>query len=242
MAARRADRVLSVEMFEHVRNHEQLLRRIASWLKPAGVGHPLRADTGSVAGPVRCGASGVAAVVFDGSMLANRVHFRIRQPVILRNHIIWEQRPRELSKLSDLAPTGACRPILPNRRCKGREPDVRPMFCLGKHRVLPTTTLAERPPFSRSRSRENGRPGQVLVCGPSSRLGFSVPQAKKPVASPFRSPVYLSLPRHCTLPFSIARNSRPLATIIPSKTGGESRSICSFSSPFSLERAIRRPP
>ncbi len=33
---RRFDRVLSVEMFEHVRNHEQLMRRIASWLKPGG--------------------------------------------------------------------------------------------------------------------------------------------------------------------------------------------------------------
>jgi cyclopropane-fatty-acyl-phospholipid synthase len=33
---RRFDRVLSVEMFEHVRNYEQLLRRIAFWLKPEG--------------------------------------------------------------------------------------------------------------------------------------------------------------------------------------------------------------
>ena len=30
------DRVVSVEMFEHVRNHEQLLERIASWLVPDG--------------------------------------------------------------------------------------------------------------------------------------------------------------------------------------------------------------
>ena len=30
------DRVVSVEMFEHVRNHEQLLARIASWLRPEG--------------------------------------------------------------------------------------------------------------------------------------------------------------------------------------------------------------
>jgi cyclopropane-fatty-acyl-phospholipid synthase len=32
----RFDRVLSVEMFEHVRNHELLLSRIAGWLEPAG--------------------------------------------------------------------------------------------------------------------------------------------------------------------------------------------------------------
>jgi len=32
----RFDRVLSVEMFEHVRNHELLLSRIASWLEPGG--------------------------------------------------------------------------------------------------------------------------------------------------------------------------------------------------------------
>jgi cyclopropane-fatty-acyl-phospholipid synthase len=32
----RFDRVLSVEMFEHVRNHEILLARIASWLEPDG--------------------------------------------------------------------------------------------------------------------------------------------------------------------------------------------------------------
>ena len=33
---RRFDRVLSVEMFEHVRNYEELLRRISVWLKPDG--------------------------------------------------------------------------------------------------------------------------------------------------------------------------------------------------------------
>jgi cyclopropane-fatty-acyl-phospholipid synthase len=30
------DRVVSVEMFEHMRNFEQLLKRIASWLRPDG--------------------------------------------------------------------------------------------------------------------------------------------------------------------------------------------------------------
>ncbi len=34
--ADRFDRVLSVEMFEHMRNHRELLRRIAHWLAPAG--------------------------------------------------------------------------------------------------------------------------------------------------------------------------------------------------------------
>jgi cyclopropane-fatty-acyl-phospholipid synthase len=34
--ARRFERVVSVEMFEHVRNYEELLRRIADWLKPGG--------------------------------------------------------------------------------------------------------------------------------------------------------------------------------------------------------------
>jgi len=33
---RQFDRVVSVEMFEHVRNYEELLRRIATWLKPDG--------------------------------------------------------------------------------------------------------------------------------------------------------------------------------------------------------------
>ena len=33
---RRFDRVLSVEMFEHARNYELLLARIAKWLEPAG--------------------------------------------------------------------------------------------------------------------------------------------------------------------------------------------------------------
>ena len=32
----RFDRVVSVEMFEHVRNHRELFRRIHSWLKPEG--------------------------------------------------------------------------------------------------------------------------------------------------------------------------------------------------------------
>lgn len=30
------DRVVSVEMFEHMRNHRELLRRISTWLKPGG--------------------------------------------------------------------------------------------------------------------------------------------------------------------------------------------------------------
>jgi cyclopropane-fatty-acyl-phospholipid synthase len=30
------DRIVSVEMFEHMRNHERLLERIASWLRPEG--------------------------------------------------------------------------------------------------------------------------------------------------------------------------------------------------------------
>jgi cyclopropane-fatty-acyl-phospholipid synthase len=32
----RFDRVVSIEMFEHVRNHELLLERIAEWLAPGG--------------------------------------------------------------------------------------------------------------------------------------------------------------------------------------------------------------
>jgi cyclopropane-fatty-acyl-phospholipid synthase len=33
----RFDRVVSIEMFEHVRNHERLLARVAGWLKPDGM-------------------------------------------------------------------------------------------------------------------------------------------------------------------------------------------------------------
>lgn len=36
LPAARFDRVLSVEMLEHVRNHEALLERVASWLRPDG--------------------------------------------------------------------------------------------------------------------------------------------------------------------------------------------------------------
>jgi cyclopropane-fatty-acyl-phospholipid synthase len=36
-ARRRFDRVVSVEMFEHMRNYQALLARIASWLEPAGL-------------------------------------------------------------------------------------------------------------------------------------------------------------------------------------------------------------
>ena len=35
-AGERFDRVVSVEMLEHVRNHRRLLRRIAGWLQPGG--------------------------------------------------------------------------------------------------------------------------------------------------------------------------------------------------------------
>jgi cyclopropane-fatty-acyl-phospholipid synthase len=34
--SQRFDRILSVEMFEHVRNYEELLARISTWLKPEG--------------------------------------------------------------------------------------------------------------------------------------------------------------------------------------------------------------
>ncbi len=33
---RQFDRVVSVEMFEHVRNYERLLRKVAGWLRPEG--------------------------------------------------------------------------------------------------------------------------------------------------------------------------------------------------------------
>ena len=33
---RRFDRVVSIEMFEHVRNHRALMQRVATWLKPEG--------------------------------------------------------------------------------------------------------------------------------------------------------------------------------------------------------------
>ncbi len=36
LPARAFDRVVSIEMFEHMRNYEQLLRRIADWLAPGG--------------------------------------------------------------------------------------------------------------------------------------------------------------------------------------------------------------
>ncbi|MEZ6066914.1 MAG: cyclopropane-fatty-acyl-phospholipid synthase family protein [Planctomycetaceae bacterium] len=36
LAAGKFDRVVSVEMFEHMRNHRELLRRIAEWLAPGG--------------------------------------------------------------------------------------------------------------------------------------------------------------------------------------------------------------
>jgi cyclopropane-fatty-acyl-phospholipid synthase len=32
----RFDRVVSVEMFEHMRNYEEMFRRVSSWLKPGG--------------------------------------------------------------------------------------------------------------------------------------------------------------------------------------------------------------
>ena len=35
--AEKFDRVVSIEMFEHVRNYEELLRRIAGWLTPTGI-------------------------------------------------------------------------------------------------------------------------------------------------------------------------------------------------------------
>jgi len=36
VGAQRFDRVVSVEMFEHMRNYDRLLRRIAAWLQPGG--------------------------------------------------------------------------------------------------------------------------------------------------------------------------------------------------------------
>ncbi|MFO1521093.1 MAG: methyltransferase domain-containing protein [Kiritimatiellia bacterium] len=35
-AGRTFDRVVSVEMFEHMRNYRELMRRISTWLRPGG--------------------------------------------------------------------------------------------------------------------------------------------------------------------------------------------------------------
>lgn len=52
--ARRYDRIMSIEMFEHMKNYEVLFQRVSSWLKPAGllflqilchIKHPYAFDT-----------------------------------------------------------------------------------------------------------------------------------------------------------------------------------------------------
>jgi cyclopropane-fatty-acyl-phospholipid synthase len=37
LTERKFDRVVSVEMFEHMRNYRELMRRIASWMNPGGL-------------------------------------------------------------------------------------------------------------------------------------------------------------------------------------------------------------
>ena len=66
----RFDRVVSVEMFEHVRNHERLLARIADWLAPGGrlFVHHFAHREHAYAYEDR-GASGMARHFFSGGMM-----------------------------------------------------------------------------------------------------------------------------------------------------------------------------
>jgi cyclopropane-fatty-acyl-phospholipid synthase len=89
----RFDRVVSVEMFEHVRNHAMLMQRISSWLHPAGklfvhifchhrFAYPFE-DTGS--------ASWMARHFFSGGLMPNQnLLLNYQSALQLENQWCWD--------------------------------------------------------------------------------------------------------------------------------------------------------
>ena len=86
------DRVVSVEMFEHVRNHAQLFARIAGWLKPDGLlwCHVFCHRTLHYAFELGEGVDWMSRYFFTGGVMPAATTFlSLQQDLVVRDHWQW---------------------------------------------------------------------------------------------------------------------------------------------------------